>query len=51
MLGVETLVVDREERVGDNWRQRYHQLVLHDPGVYIHASKIPFDNKRDRLSC
>jgi len=29
-LGVETLVIDRNPRVGDNWRNRYHQLVLHD---------------------
>lgn len=26
MLGIPTLVVDRNERVGDNWRKRYHQL-------------------------
>lgn len=26
MLGVRTLVIDRNERVGDNWRKRYHQL-------------------------
>ncbi|SCO87559.1 probable flavin-containing monooxygenase [Fusarium oxysporum] len=31
MLGIEALLIDQNERVGDNWRQRYHQLVLHDP--------------------
>lgn len=29
-LGVETLVVDRMARVGDNWRLRYHALKLHN---------------------
>ena len=29
-LGVRSLIVDRIPRVGDNWRNRYHQLVLHD---------------------
>ena len=29
-LGIETLIIDRNSRVGDNWRNRYHQLVLHD---------------------
>ncbi|KAL8962469.1 MAG: hypothetical protein Q9193_001125 [Seirophora villosa] len=29
-LGVPTLIVDRNARIGDNWRNRYHQLVLHD---------------------
>jgi hypothetical protein len=36
MLGVPTLIVDKNERVGDNWRKRYHQLVLHDPVWYDH---------------
>lgn len=42
MLGVESLIVDREERVGDNWRTRYHQLVLHDPVWYDHMPYINF---------
>lgn len=29
-LGVETLIVDRMARVGDNWRLRYHALKLHN---------------------
>ena len=29
-LGLETLIIDRNPRIGDNWRNRYHQLVLHD---------------------
>jgi cation diffusion facilitator CzcD-associated flavoprotein CzcO len=42
MLGVETLIVDREEAVGDNWRGRYHQLVLHDPVWYDHMPYLHF---------
>src|ERR1700722_9351734 len=29
-LGVDTLVVERNPRIGDNWRLRYHSLVLHN---------------------
>ncbi|KAJ5582637.1 hypothetical protein N7535_001257 [Penicillium sp. DV-2018c] len=42
VLGVDTLVIDREVRVGDNWRTRYHQLVLHDPVWYDHMPYLPF---------
>ncbi|KAH6693892.1 hypothetical protein F5X68DRAFT_228300 [Plectosphaerella plurivora] len=42
MLGIETLMVDQNERIGDNWRQRYHQLVLHDPIWYDHTPYLPF---------
>ncbi|KAJ5130263.1 uncharacterized protein N7515_006302 [Penicillium bovifimosum] len=42
VLGVDTLVIDREVRVGDNWRNRYHQLVLHDPVWYDHMPYLPF---------
>jgi cation diffusion facilitator CzcD-associated flavoprotein CzcO len=42
MLGVNALIIDRNERVGDNWRQRYHQLVLHDPVWYDHMPYINF---------
>ena len=30
-LGVPTLVVERNARMGDNWRNRYDTLCLHDP--------------------
>ena len=30
-LGVPTLVVERNARMGDNWRNRYDVLCLHDP--------------------
>jgi len=42
MLGIPALIIDSNERVGDNWRKRYHQLVLHDPVWYDHMPYIPF---------
>ncbi|OLN96200.1 putative indole-3-pyruvate monooxygenase YUCCA1 [Colletotrichum chlorophyti] len=42
MLNVDTLVVDKNGRVGDSWRKRYHQLVLHDPVWYDHLPYISF---------
>ncbi|KAI9894037.1 MAG: hypothetical protein M1814_004807 [Vezdaea aestivalis] len=41
-LGIEALIIDQSERVGDNWRKRYHQLVLHDPVWYDHLPYLPF---------
>ena len=31
MLGISALVVERNQRIGDNWRKRYAALCLHDP--------------------
>lgn len=42
MLGVRALMIDQNERIGDNWRKRYHQLVLHDPVYYDHMPYLPF---------
>jgi cation diffusion facilitator CzcD-associated flavoprotein CzcO len=42
MLNIETLVIDKNPRVGDSWRNRYHQLVLHDPVWYDHMPYISF---------
>jgi hypothetical protein len=41
-LGVDTLIVDREQRVGDNWRNRYHALVLHNQTHVNHLPYMPF---------
>lgn len=41
-LGVDTLVVDRGERVGDNWRRRYHSLALHNQTWVNHLPYMPF---------
>jgi putative flavoprotein involved in K+ transport len=38
-LGVDTLIIDREARVGDNWRQRYHSLTLHNE---VHVNHLPY---------
>ncbi|PWY85956.1 flavin-binding monooxygenase-like protein [Aspergillus heteromorphus CBS 117.55] len=42
MLNVDSLIIDEEKRIGDNWRRRYHQLVLHDPVWFDHLPYIPF---------
>jgi cation diffusion facilitator CzcD-associated flavoprotein CzcO len=41
-LGVDTLVVDRAGRVGDNWRHRYHSLTLHNQVWVNHLPYQPF---------
>jgi hypothetical protein len=38
-LQVDTLIVDRERRIGDNWRNRYHALVLHNQ---THVNHMPY---------
>jgi len=42
MLGVKSLIVERESRVGDNWRARYDQLFLHGPVWLNHMPYLPF---------
>lgn len=42
MVGINALIIDRNQRVGDNWRNRYHQLVLHDPVWYDHMPYLDF---------
>ncbi|KAL6703513.1 hypothetical protein ACN47E_009611 [Coniothyrium glycines] len=42
MLNVPALMIDQNERVGDNWRKRYRQLVLHDPVWYDHMPYLQF---------
>ncbi|AVL99050.1 FAD-dependent oxidoreductase [Gordonia iterans] len=41
-LGVPSLVVDKHERPGDQWRKRYKSLCLHDPVWYDHLPYLPF---------
>jgi putative flavoprotein involved in K+ transport len=41
-IGVDTLVVDKFERVGDCWRQRYHSLALHNDTRFNHLLYMPF---------
>ncbi len=42
VLGVDTLVIDRHERVGDAWRKRYHNLTLHNEVFVDHLPYMPF---------
>ncbi|WP_336791947.1 NAD(P)/FAD-dependent oxidoreductase [Gordonia malaquae] len=41
-LGVPSVVVDKYDRPGDQWRSRYKTLCLHDPVWYDHLPYLPF---------
>ena len=41
-LQVDALIVDRGQRVGDNWRKRYHALTLHNQVHVNHLPYLPF---------
>lgn len=41
-LGVPTIVVDKHDRPGDQWRRRYKSLCLHDPVWYDHLPYLEF---------
>ncbi|OPX15912.1 NAD(P)/FAD-dependent oxidoreductase [Gordonia polyisoprenivorans] len=41
-LGVPSIVIDRHDRPGDQWRNRYKSLCLHDPVWYDHLPYLPF---------
>ena len=41
-LGVPTIIVERNARAGDSWRNRYKSLCLHDPVWYDHLPYLPF---------
>jgi len=41
-LNVDTLVVDKHQRIGDNWRKRYHSLALHNQIQVNHLPYMPF---------
>ena len=41
-LGVPTIVVEKNARAGDSWRNRYKSLCLHDPVWYDHLPYMPF---------
>lgn len=41
VLGVDTLVIDRHARIGDAWRKRYHNLVLHNEVYVNHLPYMP----------
>lgn len=55
-LGIDALIIDKNERVGDNWRNRYESLVLHQPHGMMHFLDLPFPESfpdyisKDRLA-
>ncbi len=41
-LEIDTLIIDKNERTGDNWRNRYHSLTLHNQTHVNHLPYMPF---------
>ena len=41
-MGVEALVIEKDERIGDVWRKRYHSLTLHNQVFANHMPFLPF---------
>lgn len=41
-LGVDTLVIEKTEHIGDVWRNRYHSLQLHNEICMNHFAYLPF---------
>jgi putative flavoprotein involved in K+ transport len=41
-LGVPAIIVEKNARAGDSWRNRYKSLCLHDPVWYDHLPYLPF---------
>ena len=41
-MGVDALLLERNQRVGDNWRHRYHSLTLHNEAWANHLPYVPF---------
>ena len=42
MLGVPTIIIEKNPRAGDSWRNRYKSLCLHDPVWYDHLPYLKF---------
>ena len=49
-LGIPALVLERNERVGDNWRKRYSSLALHTPLASDHLPYLPFPSTWPRFT-
>ncbi len=41
-LGVPTIIIEKNARAGDSWRNRYKSLCLHDPVWYDHLPYMQF---------
>ncbi|EGG06740.1 uncharacterized protein MELLADRAFT_86364 [Melampsora larici-populina 98AG31] len=39
LLGLSTLIVNKNQQTGDSWQKRYHSLCLHNP---IWADHFPY---------
>ncbi|CDO93615.1 unnamed protein product [Kluyveromyces dobzhanskii CBS 2104] len=42
MFGINSLIIEMNPKIGDNWRNRYKFLVLHDPVWYDHLPYLNF---------
>ncbi|GAA5838994.1 hypothetical protein JCM11251_007848 [Rhodosporidiobolus azoricus] len=42
VLGIDNLIVEKNPRIGDSWRRRYHTLCLHDPVWADHFAYMAF---------
>lgn len=42
MFGINSLIIEKNDKIGDNWRNRYKFLVLHDPVWYDHLPYLNF---------
>lgn len=55
-MGVDALVIDRSERLGDSWRRRHYNLITHTPSFTDHLPFLPFPDNwpisapKDRLA-
>ncbi|GJE91639.1 NAD(P)/FAD-dependent oxidoreductase [Phanerochaete sordida] len=55
-MGIPTLLIERNARIGDNWRQRYDSLALHTPREHHQLLYAPFPSNwplytpRDKLA-
>ncbi|MEN2991870.1 NAD(P)/FAD-dependent oxidoreductase [Tistrella sp. BH-R2-4] len=41
-MGVPAIIIEKNARAGDSWRNRYKSLCLHDPVWYDHLPYLPF---------
>lgn len=41
-LNVPTIIIEKNPKAGDSWRNRYKSLCLHDPVWYDHLPYLPF---------
>ncbi len=49
-LGIPALVIERNDRVGDNWRKRYTSLALHTPLIADQLPYMPFPSTWTRFT-